>query len=136
MRAFWEMNFLTFCYENHEKMGCKNKKYKGGAKYQRDRFTLNWSIFLMIIHFYNYQKYFLIFFNEYHVQKVKILTFSIAHSLRKALLFWETWKCVIFENSFPTFSPYLGGKGGEEHGDANPGINGSGEAVSLCSGKC
>ena len=35
------MNFLTFCNENYEKTGCKNKKYKDGAIYKRDRLTLN-----------------------------------------------------------------------------------------------
>ena len=58
MRAFWELIFLIFCFENHEKTGCKNKKYKGGAIYQRDRLKLNWSFFLMIRHLYNCKKCF------------------------------------------------------------------------------
>ena len=49
--------------------------------------------------------------------------------------FAKNWKLGFFSNFFPNIFTLLGWAG-EGWGGANPGINGSGEAVSLCPGKC
>ena len=49
--------------------------------------------------------------------------------------FAKNWKCGFFWNFFSNIFTILGWAG-EGWGDANPGINGSGEAVSLFSRKC
>ena len=80
------------------------------------------------------KKYFCIS-NEYNVQKANVLAFSIAHSMKIAFLIKELNDVDFLEKLHNICS--IPGRGvGEGRGDANPGINGSGEAMSLCSGKC
>ena len=78
------------------------------------------------------KKYFCIS-NEYNVQKANVLAFSIAHSMKIAFFLKELNDVDFLEKLHNIWS--IPGRVGEGCGDANPGINGSGEAMSLCSRK-
>ena len=67
--------------------------------------------------------------NQYFGIDLFVQSIKIALNFERAELWGASYP------KFATFIRYLGGFG-EGWGGANPGINGSGGAVSLCPGKC
>ena len=127
--------FGSYKYWNWHKNLKKVFEYIGGAVLWIGTFFTVLATFLMISFSEWYETPFIeqfgnfLSFNQYFDYEFFVQSIKIALNFERA----EIWGAC--GPKFSTFMPYLGGFG-EGWGGANPGINGSGEAVSLCPGKC